>query len=511
LGGSNQDSGSALAVDATANTYITGWTDSTNYPTTPGAFQRNLAGAQDVFVTKLDANGSALLYSTYLGGGEGDEPGTGNAIVVDATGSAYITGKVGRSSAGGFPVTYGAFQTQFGGYGDAFLTKFYPSGALQYSTFLGGARSDKASALSYADLPPQVYVTGITESANFPVSPGGYSLFYSGGSDAFLADLQIPVAEHLVFVSYRNGNAEIYRMSANGANIANLTNHQANDWRPLWSPIASTIVFQSDRDGQPDLYAMGSDGSGVTRLTDSSANELDVDWSSDGRQIAFSWNEDNTYGLAIMDADGANRKDLLTTEVRIGSLAWSPQRHLLAFEMVPPCADEPTNCERYDIYTIEPDGSNLTNLTRNQSVDSYPAWSPDGTRIAFASWRDGDADIYVLHLASYFVQTLTANSHYDNLPKWSPSGSHIAFISARDGNEEIYTVTADGSNQVNLTRNAARDSSPVWSLDSNRLAFVTSRDGNDEIYIMNANGSGRINVTNHPGGDVAPAWDPTWY
>jgi Beta-propeller repeat len=167
LGGNGDNRGSAIAVDAAGSAYVTGLTDSEDFPTTPGAFDPTFNGFFDAFVTKLNADGSALAYSTYLGG-SGDD---GNpTIAVDAAGSAYVASGTDSRD---FPTTAGAFDPSYSGgrfpfHGDAFVTKLTPAGsALAYSTYLGGSRSDGASGIA-VDLAGSAYVTGSTRSRNFP-------------------------------------------------------------------------------------------------------------------------------------------------------------------------------------------------------------------------------------------------------------------------------------------------------------------------------------------------------
>ena len=198
LGGSSSDAGYGIAVDAAGNAYVTGGTGSTDFPTTIGAFQTTKGGGfRDAFVTKLNPTGSALVYSTYLGG-SGVNNGFG--IAVDTLGNAYVTGQTFSTD---FPTTPGAIQTTFGGGGgffrggDAFVTKLNPTGsALVYSTYLGGLGSDTgfAIALEY----PNAYVTGHTESFNFPTTTGAFQTMHGGGfQDAFvtkIADIMSPPA-----------------------------------------------------------------------------------------------------------------------------------------------------------------------------------------------------------------------------------------------------------------------------------------------------------------------------
>src|SRR5262249_5109415 len=142
LGGSGADTAYAVAVDSSGNSYLTGNTASTNFPTSSGSYQTTLSGSSDAFVTELDVTG-ALVYSTYLGGSGAD---TGYGIAVDSSGNAYVTGQTSSSN---FPTTSGPYQTSSGGGTDAFVTKLNSSGtALSYSTYLGGSGTDIGHAIA---------------------------------------------------------------------------------------------------------------------------------------------------------------------------------------------------------------------------------------------------------------------------------------------------------------------------------------------------------------------------
>ncbi|GMK39735.1 hypothetical protein PCCS19_27900 [Paenibacillus sp. CCS19] len=169
VGGTGSDSGYAIAIDAFDNVYLAGQTDSTDYPTTPGAFKTtNPNGIPISFVTKLNTQGSALIYSTYLGGsGTTDIRG----IAVDSTFHAYVTG---ATVAANFPTTPGAFQVARKAGIDGFVTKLNPAGTgLVYSTFLGGTLNDTPNAIVVDD-EGSAYVTGPTNSADYPTTPGAF-------------------------------------------------------------------------------------------------------------------------------------------------------------------------------------------------------------------------------------------------------------------------------------------------------------------------------------------------
>src|SRR6266478_6212438 len=118
-------------------------------------------------------------------------------------------------------------------------------------------------------------------------------------------------------------------------------------------------------------------------------------------------------------------------------------------------------------------------------------------KIAFASDRDGNLEIYVMDLDGGGQTRLTEDPGEDYSPAWSPNGTRLAFVSTRDGNAEIYVMNADGTGQTRLTNNTASDLHPAWSPDGTHIAFVSSRDGNDEIYSMDPNGLNQTNLTHN--------------
>ena len=193
LGGIGDDQGLGIAVDGSGNAYVTGRTSSTDFPVTRGAFQTSYGGGtDDVFVTKLNSTGSALLYSTYLGGSAQD---IGNGIAVDTSGSAYVTGVTssGLAATTSFPTTPGTLAPSYiGGSSDAFVTKLTTTGsALVYSTYLGGSGFDEGTGIAVDSLPtPNAYVVGFTSSTNFPTTMGAFQTTFGGGtSDAFVAKI----------------------------------------------------------------------------------------------------------------------------------------------------------------------------------------------------------------------------------------------------------------------------------------------------------------------------------
>jgi hypothetical protein len=189
--------GSAITVDPAGNAYITGNANG-DYPTTPGAFQTAYGGGGDAFVTKLNSTGTALVYSTFLGGSSFD---VGSEIAIDSAGNAYVTGVTGP----GFPVTPGAFQTLSNGGTDAFVTKLNATGTVAvYSTFLGGSGSDTGNGIA-VNAAGNAYVTGLSDSSNFPITPDVFQSVKGAGFDAFVTALNA-AGNDLVYSTYLGGD-----------------------------------------------------------------------------------------------------------------------------------------------------------------------------------------------------------------------------------------------------------------------------------------------------------------
>jgi hypothetical protein len=231
LGGTGVDVGYGVTVDASNNLYVTGQTESTNFPTTSGAFDTSLGGPLDAFVTKINSTGSAAAYSTYLGGSSND---AGTSIAVDASSNAYVAGATLSTD---FP-TMNAFQASYGGgFFDAFVTRVNAIGsALVYSSYLGGSGFDQGFAIAVDSFPiPSAYVAGATASVDFPTTEDAFQTTLAGPSDAFVAKISDGVAPPLITagkvtgggtINVSNGSANfgfiVYADSASGPIGGNL-------------------------------------------------------------------------------------------------------------------------------------------------------------------------------------------------------------------------------------------------------------------------------------------------
>ncbi|HEX5410771.1 MAG TPA: SBBP repeat-containing protein [Terriglobia bacterium] len=285
FGGSGGDIGYGIAVDSSGNAYVTGISSSANFPTSTGSQSGNLAGPGDAFVVKLNPAGSTSsssstpqrVYSTFLGGNGTD---SGNAIAVDAGGDAFVTGSTDSTN---FTTTSGVFQTANAGGGDAFVTEVNSTGAgLVYSSYLGGSGADAGQGIAI-DSSKNAYVTGSTQSANFPTVNPEQKL-NAGSSDAFITKVNFD-GSALVYSTYVGGSkadvGQSIKVDTSGnAYIAGYT--FSSDF-PLANPVqgsnAGTVnafVTEAKPDGSPLLFSTYFGGSGDDRAyglaLDSSGN-----------------------------------------------------------------------------------------------------------------------------------------------------------------------------------------------------------------------------------------------
>lgn len=289
VAGTGAERGEGIAVDPTGNAYITGWTDSSDFPTL-GAIQSACVPhgraswicSGDVYVAKLDAIGQ-LMYATYLGG---DYHDSGYGIAVDADGNAYVAGE---TQSWNFPVTPSAFDTTLNSgsdtiYSDGFVAKLNPEGSgLVYATYLGGTNPDHERATAIAvDAAGSAYVTGFTSAANFPTTASAFQLLSGsppGGWDAFVTKLH-PDGSAPVYSTYLGGNSTDFGMgiavnAAGEAHVAGGTISTdfpvANAFQPTFRGGFDAFVTKLNTPGSAPVYSTylggaGSDGFNATRI-----------------------------------------------------------------------------------------------------------------------------------------------------------------------------------------------------------------------------------------------------
>ena len=328
LGGSGSEGANRIAVDSTGAAYIIGTTVN-NFTTTPGAYQTTPGGQADFLVTKINPEGTALVYSTYMGG-IGNEYGFG--IAVDSQGNAYLTGQVDP----GFPTTPSAFQPTASTY-NASATKLNAAGnALVYSTFLGGSGSALGTSIA-VDSNGNAYVTGPT-GAGFPITPGAYQSTSGGNIDAFITKVN-PTGSDLVYSTYLGGSnredGQGIAVDNNGnAYVTGLTYSTNFPTYPITNPQLS-IFQRAIGGGQYDAFVtkFNTDGvlgyssylggrgddKGIAIAVDSAGNAYVVG-------ITTSTNFPTVNPIQIANAGGAN--DAFVSKVNPGGTALTYSTYL---------------------------------------------------------------------------------------------------------------------------------------------------------------------------------------
>ena len=249
--------------------------------------------------------------------------------------------------------------------------------------------------------------------------------------------------------------------------------------RPAWSPDGTQLAFTRHQGATIFLFIRSADGS-ERRLTKSKDPEFDAHWSPDGKRLVFTFDKTvpnqgdmEVYSIA---ADGSDLQPVLTSPGKLTHEewpSWSPDGTRIALSS--------TRDGNQEIYTVLPDGKDLKRLTNDPAIDAHPCWSPDSQRVVFATNRWGDLEIAVVNADGSNLVRLTDSRGFDDYPAWSPDGKTISFTSYRDGNPEIYDIDPDGKNARNLTQHPALDNFPAWS-PAGELTFVSNRSGGSDIY-----------------------------
>lgn len=289
-----------------------------------------------------------------------------------------------------------------------------------------------------------------------------------GGGDS--QPTATPPPGRIAFTSDRDGAfTQVYVMNTDGSDQTNVTKHPSGGSEPWWSPDGEWIAFTSQREGKPDIYLTKPDGTDVQQLTDSVAVDGRVRFSPDGEMIAFYSFQDQSQGF-----------------LWVANIDMSDVRPVLG--------------------EIHPSGSEV------ECAGGFPGgWFPDGERILF---RGAHGDTQAQQICSVNTDGTDIKVIFSQpdtvsfLPTLSPDGTKIAFVTNRDGNIEVYVMDADGSNLQRITDNGADDSDPTWSPDGRWIAFASDRDGDFEIFIVQADGTGLRQVTDNSANDSAPTWSP---
>jgi len=417
LGGSNDEYGYGIAVDGDGAAYVTGHTYSSDFPTTPGAFDTTLNSYSDAFVVKVNPSATGLAYATFLGGSEYE---SGEGIAVDDTGAAYVTGWTFSSD---FPTTPGAFDTTYnGGYDDAFVVKVNPSGTgLAYATFLGGSDNERSEGIAVDDT-GAAYVAGYTGSSDFPTTPGAFDTTFNGDHDAFVVKVN-PSATGLAYATFLGGSYSDWGsgIAVDGDGAAYVRGETYSSDFPT-TPGAFDTTYNGGYNTDPFVVKVNPSGTGLAYATFLGGS--DDDW---------------VYGIAV-DGDGAA---YVTGETS--------------------SSDFPTTPGAFD-------------TTYNGDWDAFVVKvNPSGTGLAYASFLGGSEydwghSIAVDDTGAAYVAGTTESSDFPTTPgafdttydggtfdafvvKVNPSGTGLAYATFLGGSDDdrVDGIAVDGTGAAYVT------------------------------------------------------------
>lgn len=267
--------------------------------------------------------------------------------------------------------------------------------------------------------------------------------------------------------------------------------------------IAKTkIVFVSEQGGSRELYVMDYDGYGPRQVTADGFLSLMPRWSPDRRYIVFTTYRGRTrQDIDVIELATGKRATLISMAGLNITPAFSPDGTEVAF-----ASSNEGNAELYK-YNVRTKA--LTRLTVNNGGDLSPAWAPSGRELAFVSDRGGSPQIYLMSVDGSNVRRLTFEGDHNAAPAWSPRGNWIAYVCrGQDRQYKLCLITPDGQKRVQITSGPGVDDSPSWSPDGRHLVFSSTAEGKSHIYMINSDGADLERLTSGGAHHSAPSWSP---
>ena len=277
-----------------------------------------------------------------------------------------------------------------------------------------------------------------------------------------------PVGEpfsKIAFISNVDGLSQIFTMNPDGSDITQLTDDAGRKSHPDWSPDGRSLVFTVRAvDGTHELSLIDADGTNPRRLPNTRGEVNDPAWSPDGGRIAFSNRVDGNIDVYVIDLDGGNLTRLTTHPAIDGNPDWAPDGSRLSFES----KRDTSQPDHASIYTMNADGSNQQQVFYTPEL-FCSSWSQEGSRIVFTSHRppagasEPVTDLFSINPDGTDLQRVTQGEAFDLYASYSPDGLQIAYLKAIGGDFRIYVIDADGSNERRIAGRGQVDEDPAWS------------------------------------------------
>ncbi|MEA3494010.1 MAG: Ig-like domain-containing protein [Candidatus Margulisiibacteriota bacterium] len=360
-----------------------------------------------------------------------------------------------------------------------------------------------------------------------------------------------PDGKKIAFASDQSGNFDVWSVNLDGSSKAQITSSSETETMPAWAPDALKIVYARDN----DIYLRELSGGSEVNIG-SGENPA---WSRDGTEVVYNTTDGKIYAKKVYTGalTGVITQPILNqtltglAEIRGTALDTNFESYQLEFSpnSMPYSWTELANSNTpvsngilgvwntadvqdgeyilrltvndkagnslQNSVVVNADNDNwkltitdLKQLTSDEAWDIEPAWSPDGTKLAFSSIRSGNYEIWTMNANGTGLQNITNNSALDVKPSWSPDGTKVAFVSDRSGNKDIWVANADGSGvPLQLTVLTIVDTNPTWAPDGSKIAFASDRSGNFDIWLVNSDGTGTpAKLTSGEAFDKEPSW-----
>jgi TolB protein len=264
--------------------------------------------------------------------------------------------------------------------------------------------------------------------------------------------------------------------------------------------LDTRFAFVNNATGTKEIGLSDAAGGDVRALTRNGSINLKPRWSPTGTALSYVGYAAGNGDLYVADlAKGAIRRVSSRPGLNTGG-AFSPLGNLLAVTL--------SVGGDAELFTVDAGaGREIARLTRSAGIDSSPAWSPDGTQVAFVSERSGSPQVYRMNADGSGARRVTFQGSYNTDPAWSPDGSRIAWV-GRDGRFDVFTCQPDGRGALRITQGAGDNEDPSWSPDGQYLAFSSTREGGSHIWVSSADGAFQARVTSGRGTFSNPHWSP---